>query len=419
MTTETQKIKMGYKQTELGVIPEDWDVGIFGACADIYRGGSPRPIQSYLTHDPDGINWIKIGDVNLGARYITSTEEKINQEGSQYSRKVNVGDFLLSNSMSFGRPYVLRINGCIHDGWLAIQNYKEIFNTEYLYYILSSKTVLDQYFQLASGSSVLNLNKAVVSTVKLPIPKVQEQSAIAAALSDADELIEKLERLIKKKKNIKQGAMQELLTGKKRLSGFSKKWETKILGNVANFEHGYGLSKSDLNENGRHKCIHYGQLFTGYKELIREIKSKTNINTNNFYSKGNDVLMPTSDVTPRGLATASCIKEDGIILGGGILIVRLHTGYDGLYLSYFISQNKNAVLKLVKGSTVFHLYANDLAKLEIIFPEHKEQTAIANVLSEMDTEIEKLESQLVKYQNIKQGMMQQLLTGKIRIYGNK
>jgi len=249
--------------------------------------------------------------------------------------------------------------------------------------------------------------------VVFPDPK--EQWAIASALSDVDLLTKKLRQLIQKKKNIKKGAMQELLTGKLRLPGFSDKWEMKKLGEVAKFERGRDLPKSDMSDDGAYKCIHYGQLFTEYQELVGYIKSKTNSDAGRFYSKANDVLMPTSDVTPRGLATASCIKEDGIILGGGILVVRFNAGYDGLYFSYFVSQNKTMILKLVKGSTVFHLYASDLANLEINFPGPDEQTAIANVLSDMDIEIEKLESQLTKYQNIKQGMMQTLLTGKIRL----
>ena len=220
-----------------------------------------------------------------------------------------------------------------------------------------------------------NLKKSEVldCPVVLPSNKV-EQTTIAFVLSDTDELIAKLEKFIEKKKNIKQGAMQELLTGKRRLPGFTGKWELNKLGEVADFDHGRDLPKSDISEGAPYKCIHYGKLFNEYKELISDIKSRTHTNAGRFYSKANDVLMPTSDVTPRGLATASCIKEDGVILGGGILVTRLHSGYDGLYFSYFVSQNKNSVLRFVKGSTVFHLYANDLLNFEVNFPELKKRT---------------------------------------------
>lgn len=182
-------------------------------------------------------------------------------------------------------------------------------------------------------------------------------------------------------------------------------WNVKKLGEIVEFKRGRDLPKSDMSDEGTYKCIHYGQLFTEYQELVSDIKSKTNSNAGRFYSKTNDVLMPTSDVTPRGLATASCIKEDGIILGGGILVIRFNPGYDGLYFSYFVSQNKATILKLVKGSTVFHLYASDLANLEINFPQQDEQTAITAVLSETDALIENLDKLIAKKKAIKQGAM--------------
>lgn len=288
-------------------------------------------------------------------------------------------------------------------------------NSMYLGYLMNHNIITKQKSQLGQGDAVVHIYSSNLSNIKVPLPPIPEQSAIANVLSDIDALIESLEKLIAKKRNIKQGVMQQLLTGKRRLPGFNGKWEKVNLGKVAEFMRGRALSKSDISEDGASKCIHYGQLFTEYKELIREVRSRTNKSDGYFYSKENDVLMPTSDVTPRGLATASCIKEDGVILGGGILIVRLRSNYDGLFFSYFVTLNKIFILKLVKGSTVFHIYANDLATLEINFPSFPEQIAIAEVLSDMDLEIEALEKKLDKYKKVKQGMMQELLTGKKRL----
>jgi type I restriction enzyme S subunit len=197
---------------------EGWVVKKLGDSADIFRGGSPRPIERFLTNDPDGINWIKIGDVGKFAKYIESTEEKIIPEGISRSRFVNEGDFLLSNSMSFGRPYILKTNGCIHDGWLVIQNYKDHFDRGFLYYVLGSESILVQYRAMASGSSVLNLNKEIVKNVLVNCPEsLEEQSEIASILSDMDDEIMLLEDNLEKYKMLKQGMMQELLTGKTRL----------------------------------------------------------------------------------------------------------------------------------------------------------------------------------------------------------
>ena len=196
----------------------EWKCDAIHKIMKVFRGGSPRPIQAFLTTASNGVNWIKIGDTEKNGKYITSCEEKIIPEGESNSRKVNVGDFLLSNSMSFGRPYILKIDGCIHDGWLVLQEYQKHLDTEFLYYLLTSRQVLNQYLSRAAGSGVLNLNKDLVNSVELEFPKsLNEQKAIASILFDMDKEIESLETKKSKYLHIKQGMMQELLTGKTRL----------------------------------------------------------------------------------------------------------------------------------------------------------------------------------------------------------
>lgn len=195
----------------------DWIKKKVSSVSDILRGGSPRPIENYIVKS-GGVNWIKIGDVDSSAKYIFRTNEQIIESGIQYSRFVHSGDLLLSNSMSFGRPYILKTEGCIHDGWLVIQNYDKYFDKEFLYYLLGSDEVLKQYKSLAAGSSVLNLNKDIVGKVVLYFPpSISEQTAIANILSDCDSEIAALEEKRDKYKEIKQGMMQQLLTGKIRL----------------------------------------------------------------------------------------------------------------------------------------------------------------------------------------------------------
>lgn len=209
-----------------------WEEKELGNIAKIFRGGSPRPITSYITNDQSGINWIKIGDNEISAKYITQTNEKIKPEGVQFSRFVYKGDLLLSNSMSYGRPYILNIDGCIHDGWLVLQSYNNEIIVDFLYYILGFKTTLQQYKSLAAGSSVLNLNKEIVSKVILYYPPTkEEQTAIAQILTDMDNEIEQLEKKRDKYLNIKSGMMQQLLTGQIRLmnaASCSKTQEAKI-----------------------------------------------------------------------------------------------------------------------------------------------------------------------------------------------
>lgn len=165
-----------------------WPISKLGDLCEIHRGGSPRPIDQFITEAPDGINWIKIGDVGEGEKYVLRTMQRIRPEGAQRSRFVECGDFLLTNSMSYGRPYILRTSGCIHDGWLVLRYDKEKLSEDYLYHALSSGAVHSQFVKLASGAVVKNLNSEVVKSVEIPLPPLFEQRRIAAILDKADAL---------------------------------------------------------------------------------------------------------------------------------------------------------------------------------------------------------------------------------------
>lgn len=155
---------------------------------DVARGGSPRPIQNYLTNSSDGLNWIMIGDTLENSKYITSTKNKIKPEGLKKTRMVHEGDFLLTNSMSFGRPYILKISGCIHDGWLVLSPKKDNVYPDFFYYLLGSKKLYQEFSKRASGAVVKNLNTSLVSQVEIPLPPLEEQKRIARILDTADEL---------------------------------------------------------------------------------------------------------------------------------------------------------------------------------------------------------------------------------------
>ena len=174
-------------------IPASWEWVRLEDVAEIARGGSPRPIKQYLTTAPNGINWIKIGDSEKGGKYINSCKEKIIPEGIRRSRLVHAGDFLLTNSMSFGRPYILNIDGCIHDGWLVISPMQGIYDKNFLYYLLSSTYAYNQFSEKASGSAVSNLNIDKVENAFFPIAPIQEQKRIVAILEKWYERLEELE----------------------------------------------------------------------------------------------------------------------------------------------------------------------------------------------------------------------------------
>lgn len=416
------EVREGYKRTEIGVIPEEWGIEYLGKKIEIYRGGSPRPIQNYITKSQNGVNWIKIGDVGVGAKYIDKTNEKIIPEGVSRSRRVNVGDFLLSNSMSFGRPYILQISGCIHDGWLVLQNYQGAFYQDYLYYILSSDIIINQYISKASGSSVLNLNKELVFSVVLPIPQLPEQQAIATALSDVDGLIGSLTKLINKKKNIKQGAMQELLTGKKRLEGFSGEWIEIKLGDVCEYANGSSLEKYFNTTNG-YKVISIGNYSLNSKYIDNGIRIEClyKNEVSKFILKKNDLTMILNDKTSSGeiIGRVLLIDSDDIyVFNQRTMRLRINETYLPIYFYYLINSKdaRKEIFNKSKPGTQIYINTGDVLNLEFKVPSLiEEQTAIANILSDMDAEIEALDKKLNKYKSIKQGMMQELLTGRIRL----
>jgi len=288
---------------------------------------------------------------------------------------------------------------------------------DYVHQYFASSFGQKQILDSAIQTGVPHTNLGILRNYAIPMPRgLDEQVAIAAALTDTDALIDSLEQLLIKKRQIKQGAMQELLTGKRRLPGFDGEWSPWVLGDLVEFLKGYGLNKASLQPDGSIPCIHYGQLFTEFGPVIDSVHSYTDEAHQSPTSQVGDVLMPTSDVTPRGLAKASSILLPGVALGGDILILRPHDSLlHGPFLSNLIRSQPGRVLELVTGSTVFHLYGRDMAGYRLSLPPLNEQIAIVQVLSDLDVEVSALESRLTKARALKQAMAQALLTGRIRL----
>ena len=159
-----------------------------GEVANIQRGASPRPIAKYITDDDDGIPWIKIGDTLPGSKYISGTTQRVTAEGARHSRVLNKGDFVMYNSMSFGRPYILDITGAIHDGWASISGFSGKLNSDYLYHYLSSNYVQDYWMGKINSGSVSNLNTEIIKALPVPIRDLSRQEEIASVLDKFDVL---------------------------------------------------------------------------------------------------------------------------------------------------------------------------------------------------------------------------------------
>lgn len=395
MTNE--KIPPGYKKTDVGVIPEDWEVKNFDNIL------ISIPTKDYQLQTTEYKNIGKYPIIDQGQKSIvgfSDREEKVFfdiQDGviifGDHTRIVKY----------YIRPFIVGA-----DGVKIIKRKKEVVDLKYVYYYLNLHKIPETGY---------NRHFKFLKEMNFLLPPLSEQRAIARVLSDVDRLIESLDKLIEKKKMIKKGAMQELLTGKKRLPGFTGEWVRKKLGEIYINLKGKGLSKSKIDIKGKYECILYGELFTTYKEEINKIKSKTNY-FEGVLSKYGDILLPASTTTTGiDLAKASAILKDNVLLGGDIIILRSIKNINSVFVAYYLTEvKKNEISEKTHGITIHHLRGKDLLDIYIsIPPTLEEQQAIAQILSDMDVEIEALQKKKEKYEMIKKGMMELLLTGKVRV----
>ena len=199
-----------YPEIRFKGFTDPWEQRKFSELVQIERGGSPRPIDDFITDAPNGLNWVKIGDAPTQGNYITKTAEKIRPEGLSKTREVHPGDLILSNSMSFGKPYIMGIDGCIHDGWLLIRNTYGVFDLTFLCHLLGTPQMLGQYRSLAAGSTVNNLNKELVGNTVVTIPSITEQRVLGDYLEQLDHLITLHQRELEKLQNIKKSMLEKM-----------------------------------------------------------------------------------------------------------------------------------------------------------------------------------------------------------------
>ena len=413
-------VKPGYKQTEIGVLPEDWMIGYLSDFGKVQSGGTPS--TTIADYWGGSIAWCTPSDItSTPIKYINSTQRTITDEGLKNSAAIVMpaGSILLCTRATIGE---LKINSI---PMATNQGFKNITidgrgNAEFFYYLLQTKK--NSMLELAIGSTFLEISKTALCKIPLQIPIRDEQNRIADALSDIDNLVVVLEKQITKKKAIKQGAMQELLTGNRRLPGFSGEWRyfnlmknSKVKARIG----WQGLKKSEYLDSG------YALLVTGTDfDDGRVLWDGCHYVTRSRYEQDRNIQLQNNDIliTKDGsLGKAALVQglTKPATLNSGIFVIRpLQDAYDPVFVYQILSSFvfKNFLDRLSAGSTIIHLYQKDVGKFEFLLPPTiAEQKAIAEALSEMDSDIAALENKLAKYRQIKQGMMQQLLTGKIRL----
>lgn len=422
---DASDVPPGYKRTEAGVIPDDWRVAKLGSLANILRGASPRPIDNPIWFDErSSIGWLRISDVTSARKYLTETTQNLSDAGIDKSRLVKQGNLVMSICATVGRPIITRKDVCIHDGFVVFEGLKG--DPEYLYYVLSN--IEGDWSKHGQTGSQMNLNTGLINSTSIPLPEMKEQRAIAEALSDTDALIQALDKLIAKKQAIKQATMQQLLTGKQRLPGFSEAWETKRIGDIIAFLPTAHNPRSDLDDNGDVEYIHYGDVH-GHDKPVLDCRNSTlpridleRIRNAARLEDGDLVLVDASeDLEGVGKSLeVQGVEGKTIVAGLHTILCRGNPNHWAMgFKSYlqFIPVFKSTLVRVATGISVYAVSKNQLAKVELSLPPVPEQQAIVSVLSDMDAEIAALEQQRDKTRQIKQGMMQQLLTGRVRLVG--
>ncbi len=419
-------IETKFIETEVGLIPEDWEVVSLHDIGDVKMC---RRVMKYQTSEKGEIPFYKIGTFgNVADAYISKELYLSLKEKYNYPNK---GDILLSAAGTIGRTVVFdgKPSFFQDSNIVWIDNNESRLINSLLYYIYSTLNWVTE------SGTIPRIYNSIVESIKFPIPvSLSEQRRIASALSSVDELISSLDTLIEKKRNIKQGTMQQLLTGKKRLNGFDGKhtkykdteigkipedWNMYSIGDIGTFSKGSGISRAESN-TGNIPAIRYGEIYTCHNNYVKEFFSHISISVAQHSKLLNygDILFTTSGETKEDIAKAAAfISNTTAYAGGDIIILSPQEGFDSKYLGFLL--NTSDVIKQrsskAQGDAVVHITQTSIESIKIALPSLPEQRAIAAVLTNMDDEIAALENKRDKYIATKQGMMQQLLTGKIRL----
>ncbi|MGV6856026.1 restriction endonuclease subunit S [Bifidobacterium adolescentis] len=394
---------------------DPWEQRKLSELVEIERGGSPRPIERYITDDPCGLNWVKIGDAPELGRYITQTTEKIKPEGLAKTRQVYPGDLVLSNSMSFGRPYIMAIRGCIHDGWLLIRDAQKHFDPIFLCHMLGAPQMLNQYRMFAAGSTVNNLNKELVGKAIVSLPSKDEQREIGIVLDRLDSLITLHQRKYDKLCVLKKSMLDKMfpkggsLYPEIRFAGFTDPWEQRKLGELCSFSKGCGYSKNDLRDQGT-PIILYGRLYTNYETQIHSVDTFVKPLENSVYSEGGEVIIPASGETAEDISIASVVEKPGIILGGDLNVITSSADIDPVFLALELSYGKPHfdLAKRAQGKSVVHIHNEDIANVFFGHPNIAEQRRIGAFFDRLDSLITLHQRKLELLRNIKKSMLDKM-----------
>lgn len=405
-----------FHHSEAGPIPRGWEASTVGAEFDVRLGkmldaarnvGEPKP---YLGNR--SVQWGRIDVDDLGMVPLTRAE--------QLALRLRSGDLLVCEGGDVGRAAIWRdqLSECYYQKALHRLRPRNGYSPELMAAYLRFWSERGALADFVTQTSIAHLPREKLVIVPLPRPPSEEQAAIAGALSDADALLATLDRLIAKKRDLKQAAMQQLLTGRMRLAGFATPWQEIQLGRLGSFSKGRGLAKDDLARGGQLPAVPYTAIYTDLGQIASMVDVAGRVSRSRaevIVNRPSLLIASSSNMLENiGKAVALCIDGE-VAVGGDVLIFR--TQADVRFLSYLLSTeaHRRRVVALSQGSTMRHVYAATFNDYEVKLPSREEQVAIADVLVEMDAELSALEARRNKTHQLKQGMMQALLTGRFRL----
>ncbi len=410
------ELKPGYKKTEIGVIPEDWEAKDLYEIADVIMGQSPN-----------GTSYNRVGQgvplIN-GPTEFTDVYPIAIQWTTEPVRFTEKGDVLLCvRGSSTGRLNISDANYCIGRGVAALRAKSQTDQSYFLYVVTNA---IKRVLAITTGSTFPNIDGKSIASLRVVCPPHSEQRAIAAVLSDLDDAIRALDQLLAKKRDLKHGAMQELLTGERRLPGFGGVWEEKTFDQIFRFLATANNPRSDLSDDSDYSYIHYGDIHTkgaAFLDCASEILpmvSQSKVRNIPFVEDG-DLVMVDASEDYAGIGVSVEVNNatgHQVVAGLHTILLRgdkgvLKAGFAG-YLQ-FIPAIKSALIKAATGISVYGISKNSVKQVAVQLPTLDEQTAIAAVLSEMDDEIAALEAEREKTRALKHSMMDELLTGRTRL----
>ncbi|MCE8519247.1 restriction endonuclease subunit S [Ruegeria pomeroyi] len=397
-----------------------WPFVRLGDYCNVVRGGSPRPAGDPRFFGGSFVPWLTVAaitNVSSSKMIITDAVGFLTEEGSRKSRRFFPGTVVIANSgWKCGVAKILGFECCGNDGIAALKDLHS-FDPKFICYWLNSQTE-NLRSKAAAGNEQPNLNTDRIAAIQVPAPPLKEQQAIAEALLDLDSAITEIDFLIAKKYDLRAGVMHRLVTGESRLLGFSTPWQKKSLGDLGVFHKGAGVKRDDAL-SGHLPCVRYGEIYTTHHNVIRQFSSyiSRSVADGARRIQFGDLLFAGSGETKAEIGKCVALAQDvEAYAGGDIIILRPKSG-NPVFLGWLMNtpQVVRQKANFGQGDAVVHISASALASIEVSLPDLDEQDAIARVITDMDAEITALEARLEKTRALKQGMMQALLTGRVRL----